>query len=62
VIPRDENIVGMINLDMILRPGSDVNPHTVIDAELETQFKHPPSVSWAQAYIKAANGYESFVA
>ena len=57
VIPRDENIVGMINLDMILRPGSDVNPHTVIDAELETQFKHPPSVTWAQAYIKAANDY-----
>jgi hypothetical protein len=57
VILREENIVGMINLDMILRPGSDVNPHSVIDAELETQFKHPPSVTWAQAYIKAANEY-----
>ena len=57
VIPGGENIVGMINMDMILRPGSDVDPHTVIDAELEVQFKHPPSVAWAQAYQQAAADY-----
>ena len=57
VIPGGENIVGMINMDMILRPGSDVNPHTVIDAELEAQSKHPPSVAWARAYQQAANDY-----
>jgi Zn-dependent M28 family amino/carboxypeptidase len=54
VIPGSENIVGMINMDMILRPGSDVNPKTVIDAELEAQSKHPPSVAWARAYQQAA--------
>jgi len=52
-----ENIVGMINMDMILRPGSDVNPNTVIDAELEAQSKHPPSVAWARAYQQAAIDY-----
>lgn len=57
VIPKGENIVGMINMDMILRPGSDTNPHTVIDAELEAQAKHPPSVAWARAYQKAARDY-----
>lgn len=57
VIPGGENIVGMINMDMILRPGSDVDPHTVIDAELEAQSKHPPSVAWARAYQQAAADY-----
>jgi hypothetical protein len=57
VIPAGENIAGMINLDMILRPGSDVDPQTVIDVELEAQFKHPPSVAWAQAFQQAAADY-----
>jgi Zn-dependent M28 family amino/carboxypeptidase len=57
VIPGGENILGMINMDMILRPGSDVDPDTVIDAELEAQFKHPPSVAWAKAYLQAAADY-----
>ena len=57
VIPGGENIVGMINMDMILRPGSNVDPNTVIDAELEAQSKHPPSVAWAQAYLQAAAVY-----
>ena len=57
VIPAKENIVGMINMDMILRPGSDVEPNNIIDAELEVQRKHPPSLEWAQAYQKAATEY-----
>jgi len=57
VIPAAENIVGMINLDMILRPGSDVNPDTVIDAEVEAKFDHPPSVDWARALQQAAADY-----
>jgi Zn-dependent M28 family amino/carboxypeptidase len=57
VIPNGENIVGMINLDMILRPGSDVDPQTVIDVELEAQSKHPPSVAWAEAFRQAAMDY-----
>jgi Zn-dependent M28 family amino/carboxypeptidase len=57
VVPAGENIMGMINLDMILRPGSDVDPHTIIDAEVEAQSKHPPSVAWAQAFQQAAADY-----
>jgi len=57
VIPNAEKIIGMINIEMILRPGSDANPHTVIDAELEAQSKHPPSVAWAREFLQAANDY-----
>lgn len=57
VIPSAEKIVGMINIEMILRPGSDVNPHTVIDAELEAQSKHPPSVALAREFLQAASDY-----
>jgi Zn-dependent M28 family amino/carboxypeptidase len=57
VIPGGEKIVGMVNMDMILRPGSDVDTHTVIDAELEAQSKHPPSVAWARAFLRAAAEY-----
>ena len=53
VIPAGENIVGMINMDMILRPGSDADPNTVIDAELETNGSMP----WLQAYQLAAADY-----
>jgi len=57
IIPAGENILGVINLDMILRPGSDVEPDNVIDVELEAQSKHPPSVAWAQAFQRAAADY-----
>jgi len=57
VIPNGEKIAGMINLDMILRPGSDTNPNNIIDAEIETQFKHPPSVEWARDFQEAAREY-----
>jgi len=57
VVPGDENIAGMINLDLILRPGSDVDSLSVIDAELETRSIHPASLSWAKAFKKAAVDY-----
>ena len=57
VIPGGENIVGMINMDLILRPGSDVDPLAVIDAEVETHTNHAGSVAWAQAYQQAAADY-----
>lgn len=53
VIPGGENVVGMVNMDMILRPGSDFDPFTVIDAELETDGFMP----WLQAYAQAAADY-----
>ena len=54
VLPKGENIAGMINLDMILRPGSDVEPDNVIDVEVEALFEHEPSVAWARAFQQAA--------
>ncbi len=57
ILPAGENIVGMVNMDMILRPGSDVDPNTVIDAEVEAQSKHPPSWAWAEALQRAAAAY-----
>ena len=57
VIPAGDNILGVINMDMILRPGSDVEPDNLADAELEAQSKHPASLAWAQAYQQAAADY-----
>jgi len=57
VIPGGENIVGMINMDMILRPGSDEDSLAVIDAEVETRTNHVGSVAWAHAYQQAAADY-----
>jgi hypothetical protein len=57
LIPEDETITGMINLDLILRPGSDVDSLSVKDAELETRSTHISSWAWARAYRQAANDY-----
>jgi len=57
VIPNGENIVGMVNLDMILRPGSDVEPQNIIDAEVEAVYEHEPSVAWARAFLQAAGDF-----
>jgi len=56
-VPYAENILGVVNMDMILRPGSDVEPNNVIDAEVEAQAKHLPSIAWAQAFFQAAADY-----
>lgn len=52
-VAQYENIVGMINLDMILRPGSDAAPDRPIDYEVETFG----SLLWAEAYVKAVADY-----
>jgi Zn-dependent M28 family amino/carboxypeptidase len=53
VIPGGENVLGMISIDLILRPGSDIDPTAAIDAELETNGSMP----WVQAYVQAAADY-----
>jgi len=57
VLPGDENIAGMINLDLILRPGSDVDSLSIIDAELESRSTHEPSWIWAKDFRQAATDY-----
>jgi len=50
VIPSGENVLGMISIDLILRPGSDIDPDAVDDVELETNRSLP----WVVAFIQAA--------
>jgi len=57
VLPAGEQIAGMINLDLILRPGSDVDSLYVIDAELESRSSHQASWNWALAFRQAALDY-----
>ncbi len=56
VVANSENVVGMVNLDMILRPAWDTGAAT-IDVDLQTRTNHAPSVAWAQKYRQAAAQY-----
>jgi len=53
VIANGENIVGMINLDAILRPGSDPMPDRPIDVEIESNGSLP----WVKLYAQAMADY-----
>lgn len=57
VKPNGENIVAMLNMDMILRPGWDNNPNAVIDLDVGTRTSHAPSVALASAFRQAASDY-----
>lgn len=48
-----QNVVGMVNLDLILRPGSDPEPDRRIDLEIESNG----ALEWVVAYVKAAIDY-----
>jgi hypothetical protein len=56
VVPNGENVVGVINLDMILRPGWDSDPGRPIDLELETGPSALQS-AWVDTFKKAAAKY-----
>jgi len=53
-----ENVVGVINLDMILRPGSDVDPggHP-IDLQLATRTGVTGNAAWADIFRQTAGVY-----
>ena len=51
-----ENVVGMVNLDMILRPGWDSDANAVIDLDLGNS-RNANSLAWAGAYQQAAEDY-----
>ncbi len=55
-LPQDANIVGVINLDMILRPARDSNPQAPGDLEVET-LEVPFCTAWLQTFIAAATTY-----
>ncbi len=56
VVGQGGSVVGMVNLDMILRPAWD-SGGAVIDADLETRTSHSGSVVWANAYRQAAAAF-----
>jgi len=55
-LPKDANIVGVINLDMILRPAWDSNPQAVKDLEVET-LNVPLCAAWVRTFVAAAATY-----
>jgi hypothetical protein len=56
VLRNDENIMGVIDLDMILRPGWDANPDEPRDLDLVT-LDRPGCFAWANAFMDAAAMY-----
>ncbi len=56
VLPNNENIVGVINLDMILRPGWDSDPQEPIDLDIDTGDSQA-CFAWVNIFIDAADTY-----
>jgi hypothetical protein len=57
VLPRQENVIGMVNMDMILRPAWDLDSTQPIDLDLGTRTAHTASVVWANKFRQAAHTY-----
>jgi len=55
-LPQDANIVGVINLDMILRPAWDNKADASKDLEVET-LNVPFCAAWVQTFVTAAKTY-----
>jgi len=56
LVPNGENVLGVINLDMILRPAWDSDPLRPIDLELETGTS-ARGFAWVNVFKKAAAMY-----
>ena len=56
VVTSSENIVGMVNLDMILRPAWDDDPTEPVDLDITTS-ETALCLEWANIFISAANTY-----
>jgi len=53
VVANKEDVVGMLNMDMILRPGWDSDPSAAKDLDLSTGTS-PECLAWAEQYMTAA--------
>lgn len=51
-----ERVLGVLNLDMILRPAWDSNPQAPIDLDIETR-KTPACLAWAHVFMDAIATY-----
>ena len=56
VLANNENIIGMINLDMILRPQWDDDPCEPADLDVTTN-NSAEGLAWANIFIQAAGDY-----
>ncbi len=56
VVAGKENVVGVLNLDMILRPGWDSNPDAAVDLDIETGSSQA-CMDWAYTFIDAIAAY-----
>ena len=54
---NNQNVVGMLNLDMIIRPGWDGDPGAVIDLDIGTRMERPNCAAWADSFRAAAGTY-----
>ncbi len=55
-LPKNANILGVINLDMILRPAWDSDANAPKDLEVET-LNVPVCTAWVQTFVAAAATY-----
>ncbi len=55
-LPKNANILGVINLDMILRPAWDSDANAPRDLEVET-LETPLCTAWVQTFVAAAQTY-----
>ncbi len=55
-LTQDENVLGVINLDMILRPAWDGDPRAAVDLEVESR-EWPNCVTWVDTFVSTARLY-----
>lgn len=56
VLRNNENVVGVINLDMILRPGWDSDPQEAADLDIDTG-KSAACLAWVATFVDAIATY-----
>ena len=56
VMPSDDNLIGVLNLDMILRPAWDVAPDAIIDLDIATD-ESPECLAWVDTFVSIAAAY-----
>jgi hypothetical protein len=56
VLPGKERIMGVLNLDMIIRPGWDSNPLAPVDLDIETS-SNKACTAWARVFMDVVAAY-----
>jgi hypothetical protein len=55
--PAHQSVAGVLNMDMILRPGWDSQPDHVKDLDLGTRWEKPGCLDWANQFRNSAATY-----